>query len=85
MGTYFYLFAVILFLSAAGVFVWRSRSQAAPRLMPYAVAVGGGLIAAFTGANGAIFPAIGIFAAASFLLVHLASEPFAETAGGPAE
>lgn len=77
MGFYFNFFAIVLFLATAGVFVWRSRTQR-PRIMPYVVTVGGTLIAMFAANNGAFYSAIVIFAAAGFLLVHQASQPFDE-------
>ncbi|NHK28060.1 hypothetical protein FF098_009100 [Parvularcula flava] len=79
MGFYFNFFAIVLFLATAAVFVWRSRTQR-PRIMPYAVTVGGTMIAMFAANSGAFYSAIVIFAAAGFLLVHQASQPFDEEA-----
>jgi len=77
MGFYFNFFAIVLFLAAAAVYVWRSRTQR-PRIMPYAVSVGGTLIAMIAANNGAFYSSIVIFAASGFLLVHQASQPFDE-------
>ncbi|GGD14341.1 XrtV sorting system accessory protein [Aquisalinus flavus] len=79
MGAYFNFFAIVLFVATAAVYVWRSRTER-PRIMPYLVTVGGTLIAMIAGNNGAFYSAIVIFAAAGFLLVHQASQPFDEQA-----
>ena len=78
MDFYFNMFAISLFAAAAAVFFWRSRSQQ-PRFLPYAVVIVGGFVAALAGQHGAVYPSVGIFIAASVLIVHLASEPFGDT------
>ncbi len=74
---YINFYTIVLFVAAAGVFIYRAR-VAKPKLRPYAVSVGGGLLAMFVAGYGAYFAAIVMFVAASFLLVYLAGEPFPE-------
>lgn len=76
---YINFYTIVLFLAAAGVYFYRARVSR-PKLRPYAVSVGAGLLAMFVASYGAYFAAIVMFVAASFLLVYLAGEPFPEEA-----
>ncbi|MBT8471080.1 MAG: hypothetical protein HKN14_06535 [Marinicaulis sp.] len=82
MTTIFDFLSVSLFIAAAGLFFSRFRKEDPP-LTPYVVVSLACAIGNWLGNNGNALLAVALFAAAAFLTLHLASEPFREDTREP--
>ena len=80
LDTIFDIFAVTLFVAAAALFFLRMRHENPP-LFPYILVSLVCAVANWLGNNGGGVGAICLLVAASFLTLHLASEPFREDLG----
>ena len=77
METLFDFLSVTLFISAAGIFFYRLRSEDPP-LAPYMLVSLVCAVSNWLGNNGGGVGAVVLLSAASFYLLHLANEPFIE-------
>lgn len=75
MSSIFDIGAVALFIGAVGLFFYRLKFED-PRLAPYVVIIATCALGNWAGDSGAALPGIALLAAAAFLLMHVASEPF---------
>ena len=77
MTTIFDLLSVTLFIATAGLFFVRSRHESPP-LTPYLLIALVCVVGAWLGNHGGGVAAVALLIAASFLTLHLASQPYAE-------
>jgi len=77
VASIFDLFAVALFVGAAGMFIIRYRHEDPP-LAPFAVIFVVSAVGNWLGEKGAGAAAICLFIAGAFLLLHIASLPYPE-------
>ena len=80
LETIFDIFAVTLFVAAAALFFLRLRHENPP-LFPYIIISLVCAVGNWLGNNGGGIAAVSLLIAASFLTLHLASEPFREDLG----
>ncbi len=79
METIFDILAVCLFIATAGLFILRLRHETPP-FGPYLLIALVCAVGKWLGNNGGGPAAVGILIAGSFLLLHLASEPYRDDA-----
>ena len=77
MASIFDLLSVMLFIATAGLFAVRVRHEN-PALAPYLVITLVCIVGAWLGNNGGGLAAVALLVAASFLTLHLASQPYNE-------
>lgn len=75
MTSLFDIYSVALFIAAASIFFLRFRHENPP-LLPYMVISLACAVANWMGENAMAVPAMVILGAASFLLLHLTSQPY---------
>ncbi len=80
METIFDFLSVLLFIAAVSMFFVRFRHENPP-LAPYIVISLVCAVGNYLGNNGGGVAAVALLIAASFLLLHLAGEPYRESAG----
>ena len=73
----FDLLSATLFLATAGLYLLRLRHEKPP-FAPYAVIALVCVVGAWLGNNGGGVAAVALLIAASFLTLHLASQPYGE-------
>nr|WP_133162207.1 XrtV sorting system accessory protein [Marinicaulis flavus] len=77
MTSMFDLLSATLFIATAGLFLLRIRHERPP-LAPYLVVALVCLVGAWLGNHGGGVAAVALLIAASFLTLHLASQPYSE-------
>lgn len=77
MESLFDLMSVALFIATAGIFFYRFRSEDPP-LAPYMLISLVCAVSNWLGNHGAGIGAVMLLVAASFYLLHIAGEPYAE-------
>jgi hypothetical protein len=77
LETIFDLLAVLLFLAAAGLFFLRLRHEDPP-ITPYLLIALVSAVGNWLGNHGGGLAAVALLIAGSFLLLHLASQPYGD-------